>query len=253
MITKIAKDYEARKQTALGGVSALLGKGLVSGAIHSGDITGRQTLYHGTSAKSAKKILKEGIRPTTDKSSVITKILKSVPDKKVYEEALGKSYMTPSAFEAKVYSTGKTQANLGEILGSTGKVIKGNVPLWKMNTVKNPEIAMGWDKWYATQEKLIKAHNPILKGVPLDLATRVQLKANFKQLERQKAVKGTISAKYLKGSSSYERVKLKEIGQFMKANKVRALKGVGSAAAGVGLIGLGAKKLYTQGKKKWGS
>lgn len=53
---------------------------LAANSFTSGDLTGRDTVYHGTSPKNADSIRQEGLKPATRENANHTKILEYDPE-----------------------------------------------------------------------------------------------------------------------------------------------------------------------------
>lgn len=246
MITKTAKTatQALEDNTALNSAAALAGAGLISNQYGQGNLTGRRTLYHGTTEQAKNGILEKGLLPTTEVSARNTNAIKySYPE--TYQKALGKSYMTPSKIEAAEYGLGAKHINsLGTVTKNLSPqdvltdaffnkdktIVKGNVPTWKMSTIRNPETAMGFEKWYETRSPDAKIMYP-----------KSALKQLYANLDRAVAFDEAVPSQYLKGAKDYVKNSPKEILEYIRNNKLRAAKGLGVA----GLGGLG---LYYGGK-----
>lgn len=230
-ITKLADILigDALKAIAAG-YAVVGGTGVAKNQFSKGNITGRQTVYHGTTPDKKRSILSQGLKATSDKSAVNTKVLKDrSPD--LYEKSMGKSYFTPSKLDAAGYAAGAEYRPKGMEPGLkhavksyiTGKgIVKANLPTWKMDTVRNPEVDMGFKNW--------------VDGLPTevrDLTPDKDLKALFNQVDRVVVVEGDTPTKYIKGGEDYSRAGAREIFDFIKNNKLQALRGNAIAAAGL--------------------
>lgn len=226
--------------------------GVVGGAVainnqfRDGNITGRRTLYHGTDPKNMESILRDGIQRTTEQTAVNTKNIKELRPE-IYAESLGKSYVTPSKLEAAGYSAGAQARSVGaqptpnavwgEFFQPKG-TLKVNLPDWKHTVVKNPETAMGFAKWYADQPAEAK------EAVP-----KFVLNAVFNGMDRATVVDGDISPKYIKGAPGYAKNSIREVAEFLRSNKGRAVKGYGIAGLGGLAMASGGKYLYDKNFK----
>lgn len=239
-ITKIGNKLEEYKPYA-GGAATVAGGEAVRRSTRDGHLTGRETLYHGTTPEARSSILREGLRATTDDSAINTRVLKdSKPG--VYREALGKSYLTRSPMEAREYSLGNVSRSGKQLnpddafrLGIKGEgVVKGRVPLWKMKTVRNPETAMGYARWKK------ESVDPVYRA----LAPDRKIRKIYDKLDRAVVVEGDVPSNYLKGGKNYQRAGLREVSDFIKNNRLRALRGYGISGLGIGAGALGTKTIY---------
>jgi len=246
------KENDKKKAVALGATGTGVGATLIKKTYDKGNLTGRETLFHGTSKERAKKIKETGLLSKfTGSEGGNTEILKQLKND-IYEKSLGKVYLTPKKSLARMYA-GQTErggiANLSprdmvEIFQKTNDpfdnsgVVKVKAPTWKMNVVPNPE-AMG------SYENYLKAHG--INKSDLSKLQRLVTKSQHNMLSRDtKAIEGDIATKYIKGSKDYRRTSAKEFKEFVKANPKRFAKGVGATALGVGIAGAslyGAKKM----------
>lgn len=246
------KENDKEKAVALGAAGTGVGATIIKKTYDRGNLTGRETLFHGTSKERAKKIKETGLLSKfTGSEGGNTGILKQLKND-IYEKSLGKVYLTPKKSLARMYA-GQTErggiANLSpqdmaEILQKTNNpfdnsgVVKVKAPTWKMNVVPNPE-AMG------SYENYLKAHG--INKSDLNKLQRLALKSQHNMLSRDtKVIEGDIATKYIKGSKDYRRASAKEFKEFVKANPKRFAKGVGATALGVGIAGAslyGAKKM----------
>lgn len=265
MITKIGKvvlaendkvtapGIPARSYMLLGGSGIVGGADLARKAFASGDITGRETLYHGTLDDVVDTIKDQGVKASRAGATTHTHVLRDL-DPQMYEASLGKSYFMPTKGEGALYAT---QANLMKEHGYyspqqiditegekellrrkiSGKgVVKVNAPTWRMQSVVNPEAAMPYAEWrYNNYEK-----NPFV----LDFSTEAQKKKTYNNLRRARVFEGDMPAEYVVGSSKYHRLTPKELIEYAKANKLRFAKGLGKLTAGTGFAGLGAYGVY---------
>jgi hypothetical protein len=246
------KENDKKKAVALGATGTGVGATLIKKTYDKGNLTGRETLFHGTSRDRAKKIKETGLLSKfTGGERGNTEILKQL-NNDTYEKSLGKVYLTPKKSLARMFA-GQTErggiANLSprdmvEIFQKTNDpfdnsgVVRVKAPTWKMNVVPNPE-AMG------SYESYLKAHGK--NKSDLSKLEQFVIKSQHNTLSRDtKAIEGDIATRYIKGSKDYRRTSAKEFKEFVKANPKRFAKGVGAAALGIGIAGAGlygAKKM----------
>src|SRR5690606_10826984 len=109
-------------------------------------------------------------------------------------------------------------------------VLQASVPLWKTeiaNQVReNPEA----------EHLLKKMEDPLFRMFNPQLTER-GIKKQFS--DSVVALEGGLDPKYLKGSQNYQRLGLRELGEYIRKHPARFAKGVGAGIAGVGLGGAG--------------
>ena len=246
------KENDKKKAVALGATGTGVGATLIKKTYDKGNLTGRETLFHGTSNARAKKIKETGLLSKfTGGKRGNTEVLKKL-NTDTYEKSLGKVYLTPKKSIGRMFAETTERGGVTNI-GSRDKmdilqrtysplnnvgVVRVKAPTWKMNVVPNPE-AMG------SYENFLKAHGKNKS----DLSKLEQLvtKSQHNTLSRDtKVIEGDIASRYIKGSKNYRRTSAKEFKEFVKANPKRFAKGVGAAALGVGIASAGlygAKKM----------
>ena len=231
-ITKLGKDLlDKETKNYLNGAEGVGGLALLRNALASGQLTGRQTLYHGTDKDSAASIRKSGLQPTTDANAVNTSALKA--DAERYNKSLGKAYTTGSALEGLTYAY-QTNAKKG---GKGMSVVKINAPTWKMKTVMNPEVDMPYGEW---KKRL---------GIWGDLMPEYTKKTSYKSLRNAVVFDGGVGKEYIKGSDAYKGLSLKEFAEYLKARpKTFAVGGV-KALLGAGTLGHSIYELINRNKK----
>lgn len=248
MITKAAKtvteqeDPRSKAERYLGLGSTGAGTLLAMNALDSGDLTGRETLYHGTDPDAANSIRRRGLMPTTESNVVNTDAIKG--DRERYAKALGKAYTTRNKTEARSYAVqtmAKRKAAKGEavkaldmMLNLGDGVVKLNVPVWKMKTVMNPEVDMPFEEW---RKRL---------GFFANLYDEGSLKRMYKDLRRAVVFDGGVGAEYVKGAKGYRGLTPAELVEYIRANPRRFARGLGKAGLGAGLAGGGAYLLGRQ-------
>ena len=217
-----------KDQLFLGGLLAGgTGGALLRNAYHSGDITGRATLFHGTKSEDkARSIREKGLLRTTPES--INEFNRAVLQSRsgdVYRNSLGKSYMTKDPIEALFYGNLRPK-----------NVVKLNVPLWKYKQVVNPEIADGYKAFSDDADR--KLRNAIIPQEP-NLQTDLIKTKMYNKLRDSAVVEGDVSPEHIKGSDKYVKNSIKEIKEYIKARPWQFAKGVGKAGLGLGLLGGG--------------
>jgi len=246
------KENDKKKAVALGATGTGVGATIIKKTYDKGNLTGRETLFHGTSKERAKKIKETGLLSKfTGGEGGNTEILK-ILDEDIYKKSLGKVYLTPNKRVGRMFA-GQTERggvinlsprDMEDVLRKASNpfnnsgVVKVKAPTWKMNVVPNPE-AMG------SYENYLKAHG--INKSDLSKLQRLVTKSQHNILSRDtKVIEGDIATKYIKGSKDYRRTSAKEFKEFVKANPKRFAKGVGATALGVGIAGAslyGAKKM----------
>lgn len=258
-LEKIAKSKElsSEQKKALGGAATLGGASVIHNEYHRGNITGRETLFHGTAPVYKEEILREGIKPRAKKG--IIDVAEGAHGQSLNSDNL--SFMTRSRHQAHTYANQAERIRKGTfnindladrlkdmVPGKTSMkgVVKVNAPTWKkdeFHKVRNPEL-----------KTMFKAVN---KGPEFMFHTKAQRKTVksgiYDKLEKRVFTnKGTVSNKYIKGSNAYAKNSLKEIGEFIKHNPGRFAKGVGKSALGAALVS-GGVKLFHSGNKGSGN
>ena len=246
------KENDKKKAVALGATGTGVGATIIKKTYDKGNLTGRETLFHGTSKERAKKIKETGLLSKfTGSKGGNTEIHKNL-DRDIYEKSLGKVYLTPDKKIARAFA-GQTERggilNLGpqDMLDIQQKVnnpfdnsgvVKVKAPTWKMKVVPNPEARGSFENFWKSQgidkSKLGKQEQRALKS------------AYDKYSKGTRVIEGDIPTRYIKGSKDYRRTSAKEFKEFVKANPKRFAKGVGATALGVGIAGAslyGAKKM----------
>lgn len=250
---------------ALGTIGAAAGANSIHSDYHAGNLTGRETLYHGTSADRADDIRKNGLKPNKGSEGVSSKI-----NDRLVKKNKDLVFATRSKLQARTYSIQQDAINKGKVtdaaslrrfqadpanifrVGSVKEdsIVKLNIPTWKEGHkgVSNPEV-----RSYFRDLKGDFMHN--LKS---DTEKKLHKQTMYRALQKDVHVHrgaGGIGTDYIKGSGSYKPNSLSEIGQFAKANKGRFAKAVGRSALGIGAIGLGlgyaAKKAFGSGENRY--
>ena len=213
---------------------------------HRGNLTGRETLYHGASEVKADLIRRNGLKPN---NAGVSKIV----DPSLHDTNKDIVFTTKSRVHAASYSAQQHAIDSGKITSSPtlseyqqskehakdllgnleGKgTVKINAPTWKseFKKVRNPELKKQFD--YINKDHF--------GNIFVDKKTRKR--AAYAGLEESvNAYKGKegISNKYIHGSSNYQKNSFSEIKDFAKAKPNRFLKGASKGILGAGLIGAG--------------
>lgn len=225
------------------GGAAITGVGLAGSAYHRGDLTGRETLYHGSSESNIDRIRKEGLKP--NKRGGISGIANL--DK--HNENL--VFTTKNKHEARQYAWQQSGIEAGTIhdveslgaerkkimMGVPGKynsnkyIAKINLPTWKKEykPVWNPEV----------RHQLREADKPFafMHRAP-GMSVKEHKRQIYKQFQKSVHVnrgEHGIGPEYVKGSPHYTPNSIKEIGEYAKHNKGRFAKGLGKAVGGAAM------------------
>jgi hypothetical protein len=212
-------------------------------------ITGRTSLYHGTSPEYVESILREGLRPVagTNRTAITGGL---APD--IREEAQKLLYLTKKKREARAYAAQAEGLRTNRYSGGQGEfrreldqmaamlnpfatrgVLHAEVPLWKQEIAAhlrpNPEARGSFREFY----------NHMPAGV--DPLTAADLYRSFKATVNMDS---PLDPKYIRGHAGYERLGLKELGEYVKAHPGRAAIGAGLAAAGTAGLGYGLHQIH---------
>ena len=241
------KDRGNKLEAGVLGVGGTgLGASIIKKTYDRGNLTGRETLFHGTSAERAKQIRKKGLLSKFTGHPASTTAAMKASDEELYNKLLGKVFLTPEKGIARVYSEMTTRSEapktrlrerLAPINPFFGEgIVKAKVPTWKVKPVPNPH-AVGTFEEFSEYMK---------KNKNLNLS-RSDLKRQYRLLtEGVRVFEGDLPTRYIKGSKDFKRLDSKELKDYIKANPKRFAKGVGATALGVGVAGAslyGAKKM----------
>ena len=242
----------ARNLAVIGsGGSVIAGSGLAHHAYSRGDLTGRETLYHGSSAENIAKIRQEGLH--SGKGGGVS----GLPGIQLDEKNKGLVFTSKHKWDAKTYAYQQDAIHKGHITniqtleehrrkgmmgipikyGTNKYIAKVNLPTWQKEhkSGMNPEVR----HMFRSMKK-----NPFAAlARPLGVSEKDYKKQLVHQLQSTVHThRGNIDAKYIKGSPHYQGNSMKEIGEYIGHNKERFAKGVGKAVGGAGLVvgGLGA-------------
>lgn len=226
-------------------------------------ITGRKTLYHGTSKKRADSILQHGLHP--EGRVGITSGMDNKPPPLAYlspnkfmarfyanqtddiENVIGKHPPMEAADRVKEYAASRERDWIGK--DDRGRALKARVPTWQYDTVRNPEL--GDDSLPKFVKRLLANHDMAGKqGIPAPAAKegRSLLKwligpSTYAQLSSDFVTPQTVSAEHFVDSPHYRGLSGGELLKYIKAKPLRFLAGLGSAAAVPALAAHGGKQV----------
>jgi hypothetical protein len=230
--------YFEKEAGAIGNIMGGL-LGAAARQYRQGNVTGREQLYHGTDADSARSIREQGILKSkaNDPDAFTRKILLN-----------DKSSIKPEELDDLVY-LGKNR-NLARNVATNAwahnekntkifpniDVVKVNAPVGTFREVPNPELRgtkNGKELGRAIMQEQ-KTH-PVVQKL-FEPLIRPQMNAAHKALgEQTKVVPEDIPTKWIKGSKDYIKVTPKEVARFAAKNPGRFAKGVAPGLAAAGL------------------
>lgn len=243
---------------------AALGVGALAGGAYAASkakplVTGRTTLYHGTSPDGKAQILREGLKPAnvSGRKGGTDLTVNSVRNK-----AKELTYLTPDHGQARGYAGqaeflhggGSLQDQFGRMKAWTkgqfnpfqGGVVEAEMPMWRNDVSSrlrpNPETMGSYEAFRNEHSKLTKKDRLGL-GRTADLID-APVKSMYDELEKAKVFDGAIEPKYFRGSDKFQKLTLDELKEYAMTHPGRFAAGVGLGAAGVGAAGYGAKRLY---------
>lgn len=236
----------------------LAGMGMAGGGylareqLKDGNLTGRRTLYHGSSESATNSIRQHGLVPNKNNGiSALVGLTEANKDLVFAEKR---------RFNAHLYTVGQENINNGTRLpipqgaladpnkptipalkqmlsGNNKNITHINLPDWKqgLQGVENPE----YTKYLKSFERAMD---------PNVSMTDKAMKSTF--ADGVHVAKGGISTDYIKGSNTYTKNSLKEVREYISHNRGRFAGGVGKAALGLAAIGGGAAYLkHTSGSQ----
>jgi hypothetical protein len=260
----------AKKRDKIMGVGAI-GTGAITLNKAKSLLTGRKTLYHGTTSKAYSKILKEGIKPPNKKKALNTDVFKQW-NKNLHKNSVKFVYLSPDKKIARQFAVrgtlgGTLQINkdiakdivnnnsaIKNVLNRNVKliinsmnpfynknIVKANIPIWnkKYTAIPNPEASLQ-DFTSLLNDEGGEKVNSILKFLS---------NHQVKEFNKKYPAFKSISPEYIKGSKKYIPF-YKDLGKYIKAKPGSFAKGLGLAAAGTGIAGLGIKQLLKKKEEK---
>lgn len=222
MVTKTGNS----KLLALGLGSALAvpaGAALAYNAVKSGDLTGRETLYHGTSDAAGQSILRNGLMPTTPENGIR---VNEIPDETIRKDSYGKAYTTTNHHMARNYAM-QTEQRHNPGSESEGTIVTMNAPTWKMNVSR--------DRFHDLDPANLRRIMKMDAATPDDEVLRRAHRSN----SAIRVIEGGVPVKYMPESESYAPNSVSEIAEYARENPARFARGAGKMLAGLGLLGAG--------------
>lgn len=216
--TKDDKDASSSAKVVTGIGLGTIGGKLIKDSNKEGEITGRQTLYHGTTKSKAKSIKENGFDSSRSKST--DALIKS--DRNQVYLSKDKSLANRTGYGRELRGEGKAE---------TVKVSLPYEELKKKQDFKNPEY--GNSTSYEEYSK---------KAGENKASKKVYNKMSGNKGSDTVIIGGDISNKYIKGSKNYKKNSLREISKYAKENPKRFIKGTGKLAAGTASV-VGGMKL----------
>lgn len=232
-----AKKQPEQERSLLG--SALFagaGLGTIANQYSRGNLTGRETLYHGSSKPRIDQIKREGVQP--NRGGGVTRVVSEQLESrnKPYAFAAKDRFSAATyAAQQEAIEAGKVKDLVGlmaskqdfaknalpKVFNDKGTIAKINLPthLPEYRGRANPEIRHAFR---GINQNIFDFNKPQSKKIAY--------------MSLQNAVhtnKGAIPAEYIKGSTSYKPNSMSEIAGYVRNNPKRFLKGLG-LASGVG-------------------
>ena len=229
---------------------------LVKNQLDSGNLTGRELVFHNTNKKNEDGIKRKGILKTRsyDKDNITHKGLKgSVRVKDMggltyvgrnRMPALGVGYQA-ALHDSKDPSSKNHNNLIGALHDRT--TLKAKVPSWRMHTTANPELMGTKDGKEYT--KIVLDRQRKRTGKEPSVSDKIVARVSADIMHRNLGPKNThtfkesIKPTYIKGSPKYKRADKDEVLDYIKNNPGRFAKGVGATALGTGAIALGLTKM----------
>jgi len=257
-IIKVAVDNSTKKIAGGLGVG-MAGSAYAVNQFNRGHITGRETLYHGTSKKSAESILREGLKPNRHEHGIsgsfglgemntdLSFLAKNrrhakwyAAQQEVIEEMGGK--VRP---EDRPQIKARTSRKFNTPGYTPAGLLKAKVPTWKdgLKAVHNPEDSA--EHFYRQFEEAHVQAPSWLKNV---MVKTLRHSVGPSNVHVHKSPEG-LSSEFFTKSPNYHANSAEEIRQYVSHNPLRFAKGVGKAS--VGLAGLlGGVKLIHDGVRE---
>lgn len=251
---KVAEDNGlSDAQVGVGGGLALGGAAALSKSKPL--VSGRTSIYHGTTEALAEKVRQNGLLPSAAvaKGPAITDIL---PDD-IRAQAKNLAYLTHDNAEARRYA-GQAQAladlgpninyhsaetraarvrglTAGQNNPRTKGVVHAEVPLWRQDIASklkaNPEARGSFEGFKKYRDPMGMAR--FMPGA------ESQLFHEYNGYAKSVSVEGGIAPEFIRGAK-YKGVGLRELGEYASAHPKQFAKGVGLAGLGAGAMAGGA-------------
>ena len=220
-----------------------LGAGTIAHQYNRGHLTGRETLYHGSSKAGVDSIKKQGLQP--NRGGGVTQVVSSDL------EAKNKPYVfaTKSRMQGALYSAQQEAIDAGliktpgDLVAYRSKIHSKALPKFFMDkgTIAKVNLPTHLPEY---QKHMNPEVRRAFRGINMNIFDFDKKKSKrdaFELLQRSVHTnKGQIPAEYVEGSSSYKPNSVKEISQYIRNNPKRFLKGVGMTGVGGGLLASGA-------------
>lgn len=276
IIAPLQKQAATSLKVPIGLAATIGGAAMVNKQFNNGNLTGREKVYHNTNKKNVDSIKANGLLAS-----------KALDSNNLTHSASG-DFLSDEDMAGLTYVARKRTPAIGVMLASANrdaanpesknyrnefkaiadrKTLVADIPIWKMQTVANPELQGANNA--KELEKILKNrwHQRIDKNYGDSLSTRLVRKPGssvsakilkgsiYDQLgpKGTHVIKGDVSPEYIRGSEKYRKADIDEIKEYIQANpdkfKRGVLKaGVGSAisAAGVASLISGIKKVSNQ-------
>lgn len=276
---KVALSEDAKRKLEVGGGAAGVVGGGVAVSKATPMLTGRTTLYHGTTPELAKKVREQGLRPSAEVGGDVAKIT-DILGNDIKSKAKNLAYLTPHKSEASGYA-GQAEAlrDLGPGVDYTSPaaaqkrmqgtlkgqmnpfhkgVVRADVPLWREDIANklraNPEARGDFNTFKQHIIKDIKArggmvpHEVLPEGhwarPHLERAFDSQLKGIHDSFNRAVSVEGGVGPEFIRGGSKFKSLGLQELKDYARARPGTMATGAGLTALGIGAGVLGAHSLY---------
>lgn len=234
-----AKAKEPERSLLGSALFAGAGLGTIANQYSRGNLTGRETLYHGSSKPRIDQIKREGIQP--NRGGGVTRVVSEQLESKnkPYSFAARDRFSAATyAAQQEAIEAGKVKdvrqlmaskqdfakAAIPKVFSDKGTIAKINLPthLPEYQSRLNPEIRHAFR---GINQNIFDFNKPQTKKLTYQLLQK-QVHTN----------KGAIPAEYIQGSTSYRPNSLKEIAGYIRNNPKRFLKGLGMTGVGGGLL-----------------
>jgi len=261
-IVKVAADNSTKK--IAGGVGVgMAGSAYAMNQFNRGHITGRETLYHGTSKENAESILREGLKPNRHEHGISNLLdlgerntdLSFLAKKKRHAKWYAAQQEAIEEMEGKLgpEDTPLVKARASRKFNTPGYtpagLLKAKVPTWKdgLKAVHNPE-----DSAEHFHRQLEEAHVQIPLWKKNLLVKILRHNVGPSNVHVHKSPEG-LSSEFFTKSPNYRANSAEEIRQYIRHNPLRFAKGVGKASVGVaGLLG-GVKLVHDGLRERYSS
>jgi hypothetical protein len=215
----------AKKRDKVIGIGAI-GAGAIVIKKSKSLVSGRETLYHGTSKKAYKKILEEGLKAPKKDAQSINSL-----------ENHHRVFTTPKKYYARFYAK---KSEMGGLKGYNYSMRN------KMGTNVIRQVIL--DQLSATLNPFQK--NILSISMPINLINKKPIFDSEMNLKELPYTFKKIDPKYIKQSKHYIPLNIRELSKYIKDKPGSFAKGIGLATVGAGLTGLGVKQLLKKKEEK---